>query len=51
MVKTTDGLNLAIDGRIEYLSWRGDPVNNGALQPLGIVSASSVDSFLYLWSK
>jgi hypothetical protein len=48
MMETTYTLNLTIDGRVKCLSWRGDPVDNGTLQPFRIVSASSIYTLLYL---
>ena len=48
MMESTNALDLPIDRGGKCLSRRGDPVDNGSLQPFRIVSASTVDTFLYL---
>jgi hypothetical protein len=48
MVKPTCTLDLAINGRLERLSWRHNPIDYGSLQPLRIIGMSGIDVFLYL---
>ena len=48
MMEASGGFDLPIDWWLEGLSWRCNPVDDGGLQPLRIISTSAVDAFLYL---
>ena len=48
MVEPTGGLEFATEGRVERLSYRGNPIDDRGLHPFGVIGTSSVHAFLDL---
>ena len=51
MMKTMGTLDLSADRRVEDLSGRSDPVDDGSLEPFRIISAGPIYTLLYLQDK
>lgn len=48
MVETAVSLDITRYGRFETLSWRSNPINDGAFQTLCVIGSCTRHSFLYL---